>query len=220
MGRWRYFLHPCSGSWCPGLIWLTWKVRRLKRRTRVMYTPTSNHDEIRDWAGRHSALPAEIHPRNFDSAPAMLHFLFGSLSAAEPEIVAVDWEDLFAKFDLLGLRWPTTTHLLLSCSSPAQPRTRSGRSPRSACAQKTTLVSSPSVTDRPLHAPLCTLSMMRDLLESKELRLRGGIHGTGQACVCHLTARSPFHPDSLSTLMLLCPFSRSSIPRPRTPADP
>ena len=65
--------------------------------------PTRDHAEIRIWAARHNAVPAEIMPRAFDSQPAVLHFLTGDATKGTPELRPISWESFFAQFDLLGL---------------------------------------------------------------------------------------------------------------------
>lgn len=67
-----------------------------------MQGPIRDHEVIRQWAARHSAVPAEIKPRKFDGEPALLWFLFDSKGSEE--IVPITWENFFALFDLLGLK--------------------------------------------------------------------------------------------------------------------
>ena len=68
-----------------------------------MTGPTTDHEEIRRWAQAHNAVPAEVHPRKFDSEPAVLRFLFGNAPAQADTLEAVTWEHFFALFDLMGL---------------------------------------------------------------------------------------------------------------------
>lgn len=69
-----------------------------------MRGPTRDPVEIRDWAERHSALPAEIMPRVFDGEPAILTFLFGAIRATgTDEIRSISWDSFFAQFALLDL---------------------------------------------------------------------------------------------------------------------
>ena len=70
-------------------------------RASLLQGPIRDHEVIRQWAARHSAVPAEIKPRKFDGEPAILWFLFDSRGSEE--IVAITWENFFALFDLLGL---------------------------------------------------------------------------------------------------------------------
>ena len=70
-----------------------------------MRGPTCDHGEILAWAQRHLALPAEIVPRKFDSEPSILHFLFGNERGGTDEIRPISWEDFFARFDLMGLKF-------------------------------------------------------------------------------------------------------------------
>lgn len=65
--------------------------------------PTQDHADIRRWAAKHNAKPAEISPFTFDSEPAVLRFFFGDLPANQPEIREISWENFFAQFDLMGL---------------------------------------------------------------------------------------------------------------------
>lgn len=66
-------------------------------------TPIRDHKQIRQWAAKQNAIPAEIRPRTFNSEPAVLTFILGSPNKAQPEIFPVSWESFFAQFDLLGL---------------------------------------------------------------------------------------------------------------------
>jgi len=65
--------------------------------------PTRNHQEIRQWATRHHAVPAEVRIIKFDGEPAVLYFLMGEARKGTPELRPIDWEDFFARFDLLNL---------------------------------------------------------------------------------------------------------------------
>lgn len=65
--------------------------------------PTRDHEEIRRWATRNDASPAEIKPILFDSEPSILYFLFGEAKSGTPEIVPISWQDFFARFDLMNL---------------------------------------------------------------------------------------------------------------------
>lgn len=65
--------------------------------------PTADHREIRRWAERHDAVPAEIRLYKFDSQPSVLHFLFGPAKGGTAELRPISWEDFFARFDLMGL---------------------------------------------------------------------------------------------------------------------
>ena len=68
-----------------------------------MAGPTTDHQEILQWARTHDAVPAEIHPRKFDGEPAVLSFLFGKAVKQTDGLQAITWEQFFALFDLLGL---------------------------------------------------------------------------------------------------------------------
>lgn len=52
--------------------------------------PTSDHAEIREWAERNEAQPAQLHLRKVDGQSAKLTFLTGDPSQARPEIVPID----------------------------------------------------------------------------------------------------------------------------------
>lgn len=65
--------------------------------------PTRDHTEIRRWAAKHKAVPAENPPITFDGKPTMLHFLMEAARKGTPELKPISWEAFFAKFDLLGL---------------------------------------------------------------------------------------------------------------------
>ena len=67
-----------------------------------MTGPTRDHAEIREWALRNGATPAEILPSVWDSEPAILTFLFGNTRGTE-EIHPIAWETFFAHFTLLDL---------------------------------------------------------------------------------------------------------------------
>ncbi len=65
--------------------------------------PTTNHSEIRHWAQKNNAIPAEILPHRVDSEPATLRFLLPGEIVTPTGITELSWEDFFAKFDELGL---------------------------------------------------------------------------------------------------------------------
>ena len=69
-----------------------------------MRGPTRDPAEIRQWAERHTAFPAEIIPHVFDSEPAVLTFVFGNaISKGTPGIRPISWDTFFAQFTLLDL---------------------------------------------------------------------------------------------------------------------
>ena len=69
-----------------------------------MRGPTRDPSEIRQWAERHGATPAEILPHVFDSEPAILTFLFDSgRSTGTDQIRPITWDTFFAQFMLLDL---------------------------------------------------------------------------------------------------------------------
>ena len=65
--------------------------------------PTRDHNEIRLWAQKHNAVPAEVRLLKFDGEPSVLHFLMGAARSGTPELHPIQWADFFARFDLLGL---------------------------------------------------------------------------------------------------------------------
>ena len=65
--------------------------------------PTRDHKQIRQWANRHNATPAEIKRLKYDGEPAILTFVIGNPDAAEPDVYPISWESFFAQFDLLML---------------------------------------------------------------------------------------------------------------------
>lgn len=68
-----------------------------------MFGPTADHEEIRTWALRHNAHPAQKRAFKFDSEPALLHFIFGKDVESE-EIHRIAWDAFFAQFDLMHLK--------------------------------------------------------------------------------------------------------------------
>ena len=68
-----------------------------------MFGPTSNHDEIRRWAERHNACPAQIKPFTFDSEPAILRFMFGDTATSTEPFHLISWDAFFMQFTLMGL---------------------------------------------------------------------------------------------------------------------
>lgn len=69
-----------------------------------MRGPTRNPTEIRQWAERHNATPAEITPHIFDSEPAILTFLFGDARlTGTDDIRPITWDAFFTQFALLDL---------------------------------------------------------------------------------------------------------------------
>ena len=65
--------------------------------------PTRDHREIRQWASRHNAHPAEVKRLKHDGEPAILSFIIGEAEAARPDVYPITWESFFAQFDLLKL---------------------------------------------------------------------------------------------------------------------
>ncbi len=70
----------------------------------MMMGPTSDHAEIRRWAQKQHATPAEVRPFVFDSMPSIMRFLFkADGTAGTSELQPITWESFFARFDLLHL---------------------------------------------------------------------------------------------------------------------
>lgn len=66
---------------------------------------TSDHDEIRAWARRYSALPAYVLPPIVDNALPILTFLFEPYSDPTGRTVSLTWDDFFTRFDAMNLRF-------------------------------------------------------------------------------------------------------------------
>ena len=49
--------------------------KKQARQGKLIMMPIRDHKIIRQWADRHDAMPAQIHPRQFDGQPAILYFL-------------------------------------------------------------------------------------------------------------------------------------------------
>jgi hypothetical protein len=65
--------------------------------------PTTDHDEIKHWAEKHRAVPAEILPPHLNHEPAVLRMMLPQIAADHKDIRVLAWDEFFAKFDLLGL---------------------------------------------------------------------------------------------------------------------
>jgi len=65
--------------------------------------PTTDHEEIRQWATARKAIPVEIKPYHFNGDPAIIGFVFSPAVGEQPEFSLITWESFFAQFDLLGL---------------------------------------------------------------------------------------------------------------------
>ena len=65
--------------------------------------PTTNHQEIRNWAQTHHLVPAELLPAIVNCEPAHLRLTRHEVARSQPDIRIVSWEDFFAKFDQMGL---------------------------------------------------------------------------------------------------------------------
>jgi hypothetical protein len=65
--------------------------------------PTTDHSEIRYWAKKHHAVPAEILPQIMNHEPMVLRMMLPQMAADRKDVRVLTWEEFFAKFDLLGL---------------------------------------------------------------------------------------------------------------------
>ena len=66
--------------------------------------PTSDQAQIRAWAEKHHATPAEVRPFVFDSMSSAMRFLFGAAGeSSTPELRPISWESFFARFELQHL---------------------------------------------------------------------------------------------------------------------
>ncbi len=65
--------------------------------------PTTNHDEIRRWAERHGAVPAEMMPSRVDGEPSTIRILLESTVNHRTDALLLPWDEFFMRFDLLGL---------------------------------------------------------------------------------------------------------------------
>ena len=70
----------------------------------MMVGPTSDHAQIRAWAEKHRATPAEVRPFVFDSMSSVIRFLFDEAGdSGTPELRPISWDSFFARFDLQHL---------------------------------------------------------------------------------------------------------------------
>lgn len=65
--------------------------------------PTTDHHEIRYWAEKNGAVPAELLPHTLDTVPAELRFMFAESAKRQIDVRIIPWEEFFLKFDELGL---------------------------------------------------------------------------------------------------------------------
>ncbi|HEY4358546.1 MAG TPA: hypothetical protein VGN16_22560 [Acidobacteriaceae bacterium] len=65
--------------------------------------PTRDHTQIRAWAAKRNAVPAQVKPLHHDGESTILHFLFGREVPGTSELQPISWEEFFARFDLLNL---------------------------------------------------------------------------------------------------------------------
>ena len=68
-----------------------------------MNSPGYACDEIRQWAERNQARPAEMKLLEPDGDPSLLTFIFDFWDAGRPSIYPITWESFFAQFDVLEL---------------------------------------------------------------------------------------------------------------------
>lgn len=66
-------------------------------------TATTSHDEIRDWAERHDAVPATARGTEDESGAGVLTFDVQGHGAGEAELEHLDWGTWFEKFESSGL---------------------------------------------------------------------------------------------------------------------
>jgi len=65
--------------------------------------PTINHREIRHWADLNRIVPIETLPHIVDHEPAVLQLIPFRHLAERPYVRRIDWDEFFARFDLLNL---------------------------------------------------------------------------------------------------------------------
>jgi hypothetical protein len=65
--------------------------------------PTTDHNEIRDWADLHQVVPAELLPHQIDHEPSVLRLMLVEQARTRLDLRLITWEEFFMKFDLLGL---------------------------------------------------------------------------------------------------------------------
>jgi len=61
---------------------------------------TQDHEEIRDWAEKRGAVPAEVRSTRRKDEPGILRFCFPDAKNRENESLSeISWDDFFEKFD-------------------------------------------------------------------------------------------------------------------------
>lgn len=65
--------------------------------------PTTDHQEIRDWAALNNAVPTEKLPQFVDGEPEVLRFMVREQAEDYKYVRLISWEEFFLKFDELGL---------------------------------------------------------------------------------------------------------------------
>lgn len=69
-----------------------------------MFGPTLDHEEIKRWASRHSALPAQAKRHSYNAMSSLLRFEFGNAeTACMHESEPISWTAFFSQFERLGL---------------------------------------------------------------------------------------------------------------------
>lgn len=66
---------------------------------------TQDHEEIRRWAEKRGAVPAEVARTHHDSEPGILRFCFPeSRGKNNANLTEISWDDFFEKFDESNLQ--------------------------------------------------------------------------------------------------------------------
>ena len=65
--------------------------------------PTTDHQEILDWAALNNAVPTEQLPQIVDGEPQVLRFMLKEQAQDHKNVRLISWEEFFLKFDELGL---------------------------------------------------------------------------------------------------------------------
>jgi hypothetical protein len=65
---------------------------------------TQDHEEIKTWAEKHGAIPAEVASTETSDGPGILRFMFPKAkNHNDGALKEIAWEDFFEKFDANGL---------------------------------------------------------------------------------------------------------------------
>jgi hypothetical protein len=65
---------------------------------------TTDHDTIRQWVEERQGQPATVEGTGEGCDPGLLRIDFPD-GEADPELLTIDWDDFFAKFDESGLEF-------------------------------------------------------------------------------------------------------------------